>query len=91
MRLKRWFDVVMSGLGLIMLAPFFVAVALLIKLESAGPVFFKQERVGWRGKLFRIHKFRTMVVDAEKRGLQITVGMDLRIIFLTFVKLVQRG
>lgn len=79
MRLKRWFDLMMSGLGLIMLAPFFVAVALLIKLESAGPVFFRQERVGWRGKLFLIHKFRTMVVDAEKKGLQITVGSDQRI------------
>jgi lipopolysaccharide/colanic/teichoic acid biosynthesis glycosyltransferase len=79
LKLKRWFDVAMSGLGLIMLVPFFAVVALLIKLESAGPVFFRQERVGWRGKLFRIHKFRTMVVDAEKRGLQITVGTDRRI------------
>lgn len=69
----------MSGLGLVVLAPFFAAVALLIKVESAGPVFFRQERVGRRGKLFRIHKFRTMVVGAEKMALQITVGADQRI------------
>ena len=79
MRLKRWFDLVASGLGLVVLVPFFAVVALLIKLESAGPVFFRQERVGWRGKIFCIHKFRTMVVDAEKKGLQITVGSDQRI------------
>lgn len=79
MRLKRWFDLMASGLGLMALAPFFVVVALLVKLESVGPVFFRQERVGWRGKLFRIHKFRTMAVDAEKKGLQITVGTDRRI------------
>jgi len=77
--MKRLFDLVASGLGLVILAPLFVCVALGIKLDSRGPVFFRQERVGQFGKLFRIHKFRTMVVDAEARGMQITVGADPRV------------
>lgn len=76
---KRFFDLLASGLGLFLLAPFFLLVALAIKLESSGPVFFRQERVGRFGKIFRIHKFRTMVSDAERRGLQITVGTDARV------------
>ena len=77
--LKRSFDLVSSLLGLVLLAPFFLIVALLIKLDTTGPVFFRQVRVGRLGKPFRIHKFRTMVTDAEKRGLQITVGSDARV------------
>jgi lipopolysaccharide/colanic/teichoic acid biosynthesis glycosyltransferase len=73
---KRLFDLVASGLGLLLLSPMLLAIALAIKLESPGPVFFRQERVGRFGKTFRIHKFRTMVTDAERRGLQITVGAD---------------
>jgi len=76
---KRWFDLVASGLGLVLLAPLLLVLAVWIKLDSKGPVFFRQERVGRDGKLFRIHKFRTMVTDAERRGLQITVGADARV------------
>ena len=76
---KRCFDVLLSTLGLLVLTPLLFVVAILIKLESSGPVFFRQERVGRGGKLFRIHKFRTMVTDAERRGLQITVGADARV------------
>jgi lipopolysaccharide/colanic/teichoic acid biosynthesis glycosyltransferase len=77
--LKRWFDLIASGLGLIALSPLLIFIALLIKLDSKGPVFFRQERVGRFGKIFRIHKFRTMVTDAESKGLQITVGADARV------------
>jgi lipopolysaccharide/colanic/teichoic acid biosynthesis glycosyltransferase len=62
---------------LLLLAPLLLVTALLIKLDSPGPVFFRQQRVGRAGRLFRIHKFRTMVADAP--GLQITVGDDPRI------------
>ncbi len=63
---KRGMDILLSGLLLIMLAPLFAALALLIYLESPGPVFFAQNRVGRWGKLFRMYKFRSMVVNAEK-------------------------
>lgn len=76
---KRIFDVVASTLGLLLLAPVLLVLALWIKLDSAGPVFFRQVRVGQFGKTFRIHKFRTMVSDAENKGLQITVGADARV------------
>lgn len=80
MKLKRIFDLVCSGLGLLFLSPLFLIIAVLITLESNGPVFFRQERVGLNGRVFRIHKFRTMAADAEsKKGLQITVGLDQRI------------
>lgn len=76
---KRLFDVFWASLGLIMLLPLFVVVAVLIKLEDGGPVFFRQERIGLKGKKFKIWKFRTMIVDAEKRGTKITVNNDPRI------------
>jgi len=76
---KRLFDMLASGIGLIALTPILLGISLAIKLESHGPVFFRQERVGRFGKTFRIHKFRTMVTDAERRGLQITVGADARV------------
>lgn len=76
---KRLFDLIASGLGLLALSPVLLLIALLIKLESSGPVFFRQERVGRGGKTFLIHKFRTMVTDAERRGLQLTVGADDRV------------
>lgn len=76
---KRLFDMLASGIGLLVLAPILLGISLAIKLESHGPVFFRQERVGRFGKTFRIHKFRTMVTDAERRGLQITVGADARV------------
>ncbi|WP_294373442.1 sugar transferase [uncultured Clostridium sp.] len=77
--IKRIFDIVCSGIGLVILSPFLLFVAIRIKMGSDGPVFFKQIRVGENGKEFKILKFRTMVVDAEKLGRQITVGNDSRI------------
>lgn len=77
--LKRLFDVVASFIGIILLSPFLIIIAIFIKLGSNGPVFFKQERVGLKGKYFLILKYRTMIVDAEKYGKQITVGKDNRI------------
>lgn len=76
---KRTFDLFWTIPGLICLSPVFLIVAVLIKLEDGGPVFFRQERVGFRGKPFWMWKFRTMVVDAECRGGQLTVGGDPRI------------
>lgn len=76
---KRAFDLVVASLALLLLAPLFALIALAIKLDSPGPVFFRQERVGRHGVPFRIHKFRTMVVDAPTRGPLITVGRDPRI------------
>ena len=75
---KRGFDLIASALGLLVLAPLLLAMALWIRLDSRGPVFFRQERVGRYGVLFRIHKFRTMRVDAERQG-QLTVGADARV------------
>ena len=77
--MKRLFDLGASFFGLILLAPIFVLSALWIKIDSRGSIFFRQERAGFQGSLFRIHKFRTMVSDAEKKGNQITVGADSRI------------
>jgi len=77
--MKRLFDLGASFFGLILLAPIFVLSALWIMIDSKGPIFFRQERVGFQGINFRIHKFRTMVLDAEKKGKQITVGADSRI------------
>jgi lipopolysaccharide/colanic/teichoic acid biosynthesis glycosyltransferase len=77
--IKRLFDLLTSSIGLLLLSPLLLVIALAIKLESPGSVFFRQERVGRFGKTFRIHKFRTMVTDAERIGLQITVGADSRV------------
>lgn len=66
--IKRIFDVVVASVGLVVLSPLFLVFAILIKLDSRGPVFFRQERAGLGGKPFTIYKFRTMVVDAEKGG-----------------------
>lgn len=71
--MKRLFDIVASGLGLIFLSPLFLIVAIWIKLDSPGPVFFRQVRVGRFNKDFRIFKFRTMRVGSDK-GSQITIG-----------------
>lgn len=77
--LKRLFDIVMALLLLIILSPVFLIVSIWIKLDSKGPVFFRQERVTTYGKRFRIFKFRTMVNDAESKGTLVTVGNDARI------------
>lgn len=76
---KRLFDLLLSALGLLLLAPLLLGIALWIKLDSAGPVLFRQERVGRFGRPFFIHKFRSMRVDAPARGPQITIGADPRI------------
>ncbi len=76
---KRLFDLLLSTLGLLMLAPALLLIAWLIKLDSPGPVMFRQERVGRFGQPFRIHKFRTMRHEPVGQGLQITVGADQRI------------
>lgn len=77
--MKRLFDWLVSGLMLLALSPVLVAIALVVKMDSPGPVFFRQQRVGRFGRPFLIHKFRTMVTDAEARGMQITVGADPRV------------
>ncbi len=75
---KRIFDIVVSLLMLIVLSPLFLILAIAIKCDSKGPVFYRQERVTQYGKRFRIHKFRTMYVDSDK-GSQVTVSNDDRI------------
>lgn len=77
--LKRLFDLVFAFLGLIIFSPLFLILALAIKLESKGPVFYHGIRVGLHGQLFRIYKFRTMVMDAEKIGGHSTADDDPRI------------
>lgn len=76
---KRIFDFFFSFSGLILLMPLFLIVAIWVKLDSSGPVFFRQIRVGRFGHPFQIYKFRTMCLDAESKGRQITVGEDPRI------------
>jgi lipopolysaccharide/colanic/teichoic acid biosynthesis glycosyltransferase len=76
---KRAFDVVAAFCALIVLGPLLLVIATWIKLDSPGPVLFRQERVGRSGCRFRIHKFRTMVVDAAARGPAVTAGNDLRV------------
>lgn len=76
---KRLFDIAFSLLGLLLLAPILTMVSLAIALDSGSPILFRQERVGRRGRPFRIHKFRTMIVGAARHGPPITVGDDKRI------------
>ena len=77
--LKRGFDVVVAIIMLIILAIPMLIIGVMIKLDSPGPVFYRQERVTTYGKRFRIHKFRTMVDNADKIGSAVTVGGDARI------------
>ena len=79
MALKRAFDVTASALGLPLLLPAMILIAIIIKLDSPGPVFFRQVRVGRAGRPFRIFKFRSMVVDAARTGTALTVHADPRI------------
>ena len=76
---KRAFDLLCAGAGLALLSPLLLGIALWIKLDSPGPVFFRQQRVGRFGVLFRIHKFRSMAEGAAQSGPQITVGADPRV------------
>lgn len=76
---KRVFDIIMSLIMIVLLSPVMLVIAICIKCDSKGTVFFRQERVTKNGKVFRIFKFRTMVQDADKKGTLVTVGNDLRI------------
>ena len=77
--MKRLFDIVASGLGLIVLSPLFLILAIWIKLDSKGPVFYRQVRVGWHNKDFRIFKFRSMRVGSDKGSLVTIGGHDPRV------------
>lgn len=76
---KRVFDIIMSLILLVILSPVFLVLSIWIKLDSKGPVFYRQERITTYGRKFRIFKFRTMVQDADKKGSLITLGQDTRI------------
>ena len=78
-RAKRILDVIVASIMFAVLALPMLIVAVLIKLDSPGPVFFRQERVTQYGRIFKIYKFRTMVVDAPKLGASVTVDNDSRI------------
>lgn len=77
--LKRGFDVMVAALMLVLLAIPMLVIAIMIKLDSKGPVLYRQERITTYGKRFKIHKFRTMVNNADKLGAAVTVGSDARI------------
>ncbi len=77
--MKRVFDIVVAFLGLLLLSPLLLLAALLIKLDSSGPIFFRQERMGKRFRAFFIYKFRTMAQDTPGGGGLFTVGDDPRI------------
>ncbi len=76
---KRLFDIVVSLIMLIILSPLLLILAIAIKIDSKGPVFFRQERITQYGKKFKIFKFRSMVVDASQKGSEVTVKNDDRI------------
>lgn len=77
--LKRFFDIIMSLLLLIVLSPVFLILAIWIKVDSQGTVFYRQERITQYGRIFRIFKFRTMVSNADKIGTLVTTQNDSRI------------
>ncbi len=76
---KRALDLAASGLGLVLVSPLLLVAAIAVRLDSAGPILFRQTRVGRNFQPFSIYKFRTMTVDAPERGGQITSGADPRI------------
>jgi len=77
--IKRVFDIALSAVALLLLLPLFGLIALAIKLDSPGPVFFKQCRIGRNFRRFWIYKFRTMIADAPAQGGELTIGADSRI------------
>jgi len=77
--MKRTFDLVLSMSALVFLIPFFAVAGLLIKLDTSGPIFYRQKRIGKKFKPFYILKFRTMIEDADKKGSHITAGGDVRV------------
>ena len=76
---KRAFDIVMASFLLILLSPVMLVIAIAVKLDSKGEIFFRQERVTQYGKIFKIYKFRTMIKDADKLGSQVTTKNDARV------------
>lgn len=76
--IKRSFDLIFSCFGLLVLLPIFFPIGALIKIDTKGPILFLQERVGIKGKIFKIYKFRTMYLNSEKKS-SLTVGDDERI------------
>lgn len=76
---KRAFDIVVSFIMLLVLFPAFLVLAIAIKIDSPGPVFYRQVRITQYGREFRIHKFRSMVQNADKKGTLVTVGNDSRV------------
>ena len=72
----RLFDILFSLIGIILLSPLLLIIAIFIRVDSPGEIIFRQKRVGKNGKIFRLYKFRTMVKDAERKGLQLTVGQS---------------
>lgn len=76
---KRLFDIIASLILLIILSPIMLIIAIAIKIDSKGPIFYRQERITKYGKKFRIFKFRTMIQDADKNGALVTIGEDPRI------------
>ena len=77
--IKRIFDIMVALILLILFSPIILILAIMIKIDSKGPVFYRQERITTYGKIFRIFKFRTMVQNADKVGTLVTVGSDSRI------------
>lgn len=76
---KRFFDIIFSLIGLLILSPLFIILAIAIKIDSKGPVFYRQERVTRYNRTFKIFKFRTMIQDADKKGSLVTTKNDNRI------------
>lgn len=78
-RIRRWFDVAASLTGLVVLSPLFLLFSLYVKIDSPGPVFYRATRVGKDGRLFRLFKFRSMVINADGQGPGITAAGDSRV------------
>ena len=90
--MKRLFDIVGATVGLVLLTPLGLLIALAIKLSDGGPIFYRQTRIGQFGKPFRIWKFRSMVLDADKLGLPLTPEADGRITWIgRFLRKTQAG
>lgn len=76
---KRFFDLIISISGIVMLSPFLIFISLLIKISDRGPVFYRASRVGQFGRIFKMYKFRSMIIDAEKKGPSSASSSDSRI------------
>jgi lipopolysaccharide/colanic/teichoic acid biosynthesis glycosyltransferase len=77
--LKRLFDMTAAAVGLLLLAPLFVVISVAVKVHDGGPIFYRARRVGKDGRVFRLYKFRTMVVDADRQGPVVTTNGDTRV------------